>query len=99
MSAAANDPMPTLEAIVTAAVREALDRRLPRLAAVGLVPPRYVQLSVAELLTGYTEKAMQSKIDTGVWLEGQVWRRAPDGRRLIDLKGFEYWVEGGRPGE
>ena len=98
MSAAANDTLP-LEAIIAAAVREALDKRLPTLASVGLVPPRYVQLHVAELLTGYTEKAINGKIDNGIWVEGKVWRRAPDGRRLIDLRGYEIWVEGGRPGE
>lgn len=98
MSAAANDEHP-LHAVIAAAVQEALNKRLPTLASVGLVPPRYVQLRVAELLTGYTEKAMNAKIDEGIWREGKEWRRAPDGRRLVDLQGYERWVEGGRPGE
>jgi hypothetical protein len=90
---------PSLEETIAAAVKEAIDKRMPPLAAVGLVPPRYVQLRVAELLTGYSEKALASKIDDGVWTEGKEWRRAPDGRRLVDLRGFEAWVESGRPGE
>jgi hypothetical protein len=56
MSAAANDPLPTLEAIIAAAVKEAIDRRMPTLAAVGLVPPRYVLPPIAALLTGYTRR-------------------------------------------
>lgn len=69
------------------------------IARIGLAPPRYVLLEVAELLTGYTVKAMNHKIDDGIWLEGKVWRRSPDGRRLLDLRGFERWVEAGRPGD
>ena len=95
----ANDPLPTLEQLIASAVKEALDRRMPTLAAVGLVPPRYVLFKVGEILTGYTEKAMNQKADCGVWREGHEWRRAPDGRRVLDLRGFEAWVERGRPGD
>jgi hypothetical protein len=55
---------------------------------------RYVLLPLANHLTGYTVKAMERKIERGDWQEGKVWRRAPDGRVCIDLKGFEQWVEG-----
>ena len=58
--------------------------------------PRYVTLARFEALTGYTEKAAARKIETGVWLEGHEYRRAPDGRLLIDMEGFERWVEGRR---
>jgi hypothetical protein len=95
MSAAANDPVNPMQDIIAAAVKEALDRRLPTLAALGLVPPRFVLVSVASLVTGYSEKAINGKIDDGTWREGQEWRRAPDGRRLVDLRGFEQWVDGG----
>lgn len=54
---------------------------------------RYVLLPLANLLTGYSVKAMQRKIERGDWQEGKVWRRAPDGRILIDLVGYERWVE------
>jgi hypothetical protein len=56
-------------------------------------PARYVLLCLAHQLTGYTIKAMQRKIERGDWVEGQVWRRAPDGRILIDMEGYRRWVE------
>jgi hypothetical protein len=37
---------------------------------------------------------MERKIERGDWLEGKVWRRAPDGRILIDVLGYQRWVEG-----
>ena len=95
---AANEPS-TLEQLILDAVKEALDKRIPTLAAIGLNPRRYVHPSVAALLTGYTEKAIQQKIDAGVWREGHEWKKAPDGRRLVDLEGYDRWVEGGRPGD
>jgi len=55
-------------------------------------PVRFVQLRVFETLTGYTEKAVERKIATGVWVEGRQFRRAPDGRVLVDLDGYETWV-------
>lgn len=55
---------------------------------------RYVTLSVFETLTGYTEKAIRRKIEEGHWLEGREYRRAPDGRILVDLEGYAKWVEG-----
>lgn len=55
---------------------------------------RYVLLTVAAQMTGYTVKAMERKIERGDWIEGKVWIRAPDGRILIDMLGFQRWVEG-----
>lgn len=57
-------------------------------------PARYVLLSLAQSLTGYTVKAMQRKIERGDWPEGKVWKRAPDGRICIDVQGYERWIEG-----
>lgn len=54
---------------------------------------RYVLLPLAEPLTGYTVKAMERKMERGDWQEGKVWRRAPDGRVMIDLQGYQRWVE------
>jgi hypothetical protein len=45
--------------------------------------------------TGYSEHAIRSKIQKGVWMEGRVWRRAPDGKILIDEDGYNEWVENG----
>ena len=55
---------------------------------------RYVTIEKASDLTGYTPDAIRSKIKRGDWLEGAVWQRAPDGRVLIDLQGYDKWVEG-----
>ena len=54
---------------------------------------RYVLLSLANQITGYTVKAMQRKIERGDWIEGKVWIRAPDGHVLIDMEGYRKWVE------
>jgi hypothetical protein len=58
---------------------------------------RYVLLPLANLLTGYSVKAMERKIERGDWEEGKVWKRAPDGRILIDVLGYQRWVEGPKP--
>jgi hypothetical protein len=54
---------------------------------------RYVLLPLANLLTGYSVKAMERKIERGDWQEGKVWQRAPDGRIVIDVLGYQRWVE------
>jgi hypothetical protein len=54
---------------------------------------RYVLLPLANLLTGYSVKAMERKIERGDWQEGKVWKRAPDGRIVIDVLGYRRWVE------
>ena len=57
-------------------------------------PVRYVRLPRFSELTGYTQKAVRRKIEEGVWIEGREYRRAPDGHIIIDMVGFEKWVEG-----
>lgn len=54
---------------------------------------RYVRLSLFERLTGYTQKAVRRKIESGAWLEGREYRRAPDGHIIVDLHGYQKWVE------
>jgi hypothetical protein len=61
--------------------------------SVTVTPARNVRLPLGNVITGYTVKAMQRKIERGDWQEGKVWRRAPDGRIFIDLVGYERWVE------
>lgn len=58
---------------------------------------RYVTISKFALESGYTENAIRTKIRDGIWIEGAVWIKAPDGRNLIDVKGFEQWVEARGP--
>ncbi|MBB6094950.1 hypothetical protein HNQ60_003837 [Povalibacter uvarum] len=65
----------------------------PNLPPVVVVPARYVLLPLANAITGYTVKAMERKIERGDWIEGKVWRRAPDGHIMIDIQGYQRWVE------
>ena len=58
-----------------------------------LSPARYVLLPLAQMLTGYSVKAMQRKIERGDWQEGKVWKHAPDGHVVIDMVGYHKWVE------
>jgi hypothetical protein len=55
---------------------------------------RHVTIERFSALSGYTPDAVRSKIKRGDWLEGTVWLKAPDGRVLIDLEGYEAWVVG-----
>lgn len=58
---------------------------------------RYVRVEkFLELVGGYTGKAVQRKIEEGVWCEGREYRRGPDGHIFMDLTGYEKWVEGQR---
>jgi hypothetical protein len=60
-----------------------------------MLTPRYVRIKKFAELTGWTEKAVYMKMHTGVWIEGQQYKKAPDGNPVIDLEGYERWVEGG----
>ena len=59
-----------------------------------VTPARYVLLPLASAITGYTVKAMERKIERGDWVEGRVYKRAPDGHILLDMLGYQKWVEG-----
>jgi hypothetical protein len=48
-------------------------------------------------LSGYSEKAIRNRIAKGVWLQGDIWIKAPDGRILISIEGIERWAEGQLP--
>lgn len=47
--------------------------------------------------TGYTKKAVERKIATGVWREGREFVRAPDRRILIDTEAYERWARAATP--
>lgn len=57
---------------------------------------RYQTIEKFSTESGYTKRAIETKIERGVWVENRQWRKAPDGRILIDTQGFEQWVEGQR---
>ncbi|MCY1558863.1 hypothetical protein D9M68_958380 [compost metagenome] len=54
---------------------------------------RYVRIPKFVEETGYTARAVETKIHRGVWIEGHEYRRAPDGSILIDMEGYSRWVE------
>ena len=58
---------------------------------------RYVTVRKFSSESGYTEAAIRAKIADGTWEKDYVWRKAPDGRVLIDVEGYEAWVEMGKP--
>jgi hypothetical protein len=66
------------------------------LAPVQVSPAPYVTIPLAATITGLTEKAIERKIEDGVWIEGREWRRGPDGKRYISVRGYQAWVEHGR---
>jgi hypothetical protein len=57
---------------------------------------RYVRIKKFVEMSGYTAPAIYNKIQEGVFVEGREYRRAPDNQVLIDMEGFERWVEGGQ---
>lgn len=74
--------------ISTSVTREVASQVTPALVA----PARYVTLDLAALVTGYSRKAIERKIENGVWLAGFEYVLAPDGRRLVDLEGYARWA-------
>lgn len=96
MSAA---PQSELEQLIAAAVTDAIAKRLPTLAAVGLSPRRYALAPVAALIYGYTEGAVNKKMDSGTWRRGHEWILAPDGRRFVDFDAVDLWIQHGKPRE
>ena len=43
--------------------------------------------------SGYTANAIYNKIYSGMWPKNLVWVKAPDGRLLISIAGYNQWVE------
>jgi hypothetical protein len=56
---------------------------------------RYLTISKFAAETGYSERAVRGKIHDGMWPQDVIWKKAADGRILIDVKGYEEWVETG----
>lgn len=57
---------------------------------------RYIRLALFCEKTGYTVKAIERKIEKGVWTLNKEYRKAPDGAILVDMEGFRRWVEAGK---
>jgi hypothetical protein len=58
--------------------------------------PAFVLIPRFAELTGYSVKAVERKIERGQWLLGREWFKAPDGHRMMSIKGYEAWVARGR---
>lgn len=43
---------------------------------------------------GYSDDAIRSKKNKGVWLSGIHWIKAPDGRILFNMEAIQKWIEG-----
>lgn len=56
----------------------------------------YVLIPKFAEMTGYSPRAVELKIARGVWVEGEVWVKAPDGHRQISMAGYARWVEKGK---
>jgi hypothetical protein len=69
-------------------------RHLSTTCSVQLAKMKWVTIKKAAELSGYSVKAIEAKRANGVWLEGVVWIKAPDGRILISPDAIDEWVEG-----
>jgi hypothetical protein len=56
---------------------------------------RHVTVKKLSELSGLTDRAINSLIDKGEWLEGVVWKKTPHGRRVIDTHEYDKWCESG----
>lgn len=57
-----------------------------------LQPHRFVRLPVFEAITGNSVKSAETRIASGVWVEGREYIRDPLGHIHIDLKGYDRWL-------
>ncbi len=61
-------------------------------------PIKFVTIGKASELLGYSERAIEGKRADGVWLQDVHWKKAPDGRILINLEEIERWIDGKKVG-
>lgn len=57
---------------------------------------RYIRIALFCEKTGFTDRAVRRKMQDGFWVEGKQYKRAPDGSILIDMEGYNRWVEDGK---
>lgn len=56
-------------------------------------PNRWMLIKRFAEVTDYSENAVRHKIKGGIWVEGRIWRKAPDGRIFVNMDEFERWLE------
>lgn len=57
-----------------------------------LSPDRFVTIKIFAAISGFTEKAIRRKIESGVWIERREYFRSPDSHIFIDREGVQKWV-------
>lgn len=67
---------------------------VPAPPTVQVVSARFVTIELAAAMTGFSPAAIRAKINKGVWIEDRQWIKR-EGRVLIDMRGYEKWVESG----
>jgi len=55
---------------------------------------KWVTIKKLAELSGYSQEAIRAKIKRGVWCEDRHWRKAPDGRIILNVERIEEWAEG-----
>lgn len=54
----------------------------------------FVTISKLSDITGYSQDAIRKKIQRGQWLKDVHWKKAPDGRNLMNVEAIEQWING-----
>lgn len=57
--------------------------------------PKWVRAKKYAEMSGITERAITHKRTEGVWPEGVIWKKAPDGNIMINWQEADAWVETG----
>jgi|GEM_PF-1980526 len=55
------------------------------------IPLQWVLLPVYAVSSGYTEGALRQKMNRGQFIEGKHYRKAPDGRILMNVEACQNW--------
>ncbi len=55
-------------------------------------PNRYVTIDKCSEFYGFTKEAIRQLKKKGQWREKIHWRKAPNGRILIDIKAIDEWI-------
>lgn len=54
---------------------------------------KWVKLDKYCEMSGDTRKAVHAKRNRQIWIEGQQWKKAQDGRIYINVQAVESWIE------
>lgn len=54
---------------------------------------RFVTIKKFCAETGRSEREVRNKIVAGAWRMDEIFVKAPDGRLLVDVSGYEDWLE------